>query len=138
MFVGVEGRKECEAPDVPGKQNQAGKEIGRGAENSSNSTTKENIPPSVVNEIHASLDGSGKQHVGICLMRGDAVQDSNLEDENTVVQKTGLDDEGAVRNLEDSGDSEQDADGETNQDEHGGSWDKDMAENRAAWDLAIE
>ncbi|KAL4276139.1 hypothetical protein AHAS_Ahas20G0177300 [Arachis hypogaea] len=40
--------------------------------------------------------------------------------------------------MEDSGDSEQDAECETNQDEHGGSWDKDMAENRATWDLAIE
>ncbi|KAL4293657.1 hypothetical protein AHAS_Ahas18G0150000 [Arachis hypogaea] len=49
-----------------------------------------------------------------------------------VVEKTGLEDERAIRNLEDSGHSEQDADGKTNQDEHERSWDKDMAKNRAA------
>ncbi|XLV02004.1 hypothetical protein S245_016341, partial [Arachis hypogaea] len=107
---GVEGREEREAPYAPNEQNQAGKEIGGGAENCSNSTAEKNIPPSVVNEIHASLDESGKQHVGICLMRGNAVQDSDLEDENTVVQEIGLDDERAIRNLEYSEDPEQDAD----------------------------
>ncbi|XP_052107236.1 uncharacterized protein LOC127739765 [Arachis duranensis] len=135
---GVEGKEEREASYAPGEQNLAGKEIGRGAENCSNNIVEKNIPPSVVNEIHTSLNESGKHHVSICLMRGDAVQDSDLDDENTMVQEIGLDDEGAVRNLEDSEDSEQDADDETNQDEHGGSWDKDMAENRAAWDLTVK
>ncbi|RYR57104.1 hypothetical protein Ahy_A05g022832 isoform A [Arachis hypogaea] len=87
---GVKSREERETPYAPDEQNQVGKEIGESAENCSNSTAEKNIPPSVVNKIHASLDESGKQHVGICLMRSDAVQDSDLEDENTVVQETGL------------------------------------------------
>ncbi|XLS62890.1 hypothetical protein HN51_017118, partial [Arachis hypogaea] len=92
---GVEGKEERVAPDAPDEHNQAGKEIGGGAKNYSNNTAEKNISPSVVNETYASLDGSGKQHVGICLMRGDTVQDSDLDDENTVVQETGLDDEWA-------------------------------------------
>ncbi|XP_057721964.1 uncharacterized protein LOC130936015 isoform X1 [Arachis stenosperma] len=66
---GVEGREEREAPYALDEQNQTGKEIGGGVENCSNNTAKKNIQPSVVNEIHASLDESDKQHVGISLMR---------------------------------------------------------------------